>query len=119
MKKVKYFGILLGVCYLMISIFFLITAAIFAHTNINDEFIDIFVYASIAISTLISSLILNRKIKQKGILYGAVFGTLVMSFVYLISFIFVTDIHVTMTTLTFLLISIIASSIGGIIGVNS
>lgn len=119
MKKIKYFTVFLGVGYLMLVILFLITAAIFAHTNINDEFIDLFVYGSVAISTFISSLLLNRKIKEKGIIYGMIFGILTMSIIYLLSFIFIKDVHITITTLTFLGISIICSSIGGILGVNS
>ena len=118
MKILKKFGINLGICYTIMIVLFLITAAIFAHTNISDKYIDIFIYATIIISTFTTSMLLNKKIKEKGIIYGAIFGLVVMALFYLTISILMPQVSFTMNTLIFFIVAIISSSLGGIIGVN-
>ena len=118
MKKLKFFGMSMGICYIMILILFLITATIFAHTNINDKYINIFIYITIFLSTFVSAIFLNINIKEKGLMYGGIFGIVVMSVLYLIAMLFIPGISFTINTLICLSISILSSVLGGIIGVN-
>ena len=118
MNNLKFFGISLGVCYVIIISLFLITSAIFAHTNINDKYIDIFVYVSIFISMLTSSLLFSKKVKEKGIIYGAMFGIIAMFVFYLVVVMIMPEASFTLNILIFFILATIASSIGGIIGVN-
>ncbi len=118
MDKLKYFSINLGICYMLVMILFLITSCIFAYTSINDNFLDMFVYTIIGISVVVTSTMLSRKIKEKGILYGGLFGLLVMLNIYLFSLLFLNGIYFTTITGILFLIAIVSGAIGGIIGVN-
>jgi hypothetical protein len=41
-NKLKYFSIHLAISYVMILLLLLVTSAIFAYTNLNDKYLDIF-----------------------------------------------------------------------------
>ena len=118
MNKFKFYPIYIFVSYILILIFTILSAVIFTYTNINDKYINIFVYGILAISVFIPSILLNRKIKSKGIITGGIFGILVYATMYIISAIFLTGGTVSMTMLVPLLISVIAGVLGGMIGVN-
>lgn len=117
MSKLKYFSIHLVICYVMILLLLLVTSAIFAYTNINDKYLDIFVYSLIGISIFLNSIFLNRKIKCKGVVYGSVFGLLVIITIYLIGAIFL-GFSLSYTTAIYFVIGVVAGLIGGVIGVN-
>ena len=117
MNKLKYFGINLVICCVMILILLLVTSAIFAYTSINDKYLDIFVYSIVGISIFLTSVFLNRKIKSRGAMYGSVFGLLVIITIYLIGAIFL-SFSLSYTAGIYLAIGAIAGLIGGIIGVN-
>lgn len=117
MNKVKYFSINLLVCYILIALLLLLTSAIFAYTSINDKYLDIFVYSSIGISIFLSSIFLNKKLKSKGIIYGSLFGLLIMLTIYIVGSIFF-SFSITPAAITYIIISIIAGLVGGAIGVN-
>ncbi|MEG2235957.1 MAG: TIGR04086 family membrane protein [Clostridia bacterium] len=118
MNKLKYFGLNLGICYLLILFLLLVSSLIFAYTNINDNYLNIFVYSIIGISVFITSILLNRKIKTKGALYGLIFGLSAIIIIYLIGLIFIDGFSLSYVTLTYISVSTIAGIIGGIIGVN-
>ena len=118
MRKLKFFGISLGICYIIVVSLFLITSAIFAHTNINDKYIDIFVYVSIFLSMFIGSILFTRKLKEKGLIYGMLFGIIAMGIFCLIVAILMPQVSFTLNTLIFLGVATVSSGIGGIIGVN-
>jgi len=117
LNKLKYFGINLVICCVMILILLLVTSAIFAYTSINDKYLDIFVYSIVGISIFLTSVFLNRKIKSRGAMYGSVFGLLVIITIYLIGAIFL-SFSLSYTAGIYLAIGAIAGLIGGIIGVN-
>lgn len=118
MNKLKYFGINLGICYLIILALLFVSSLIFAYTNINDSYLNIFVYSCVALSVFLSSVFLNRKIKQKGALYGAMFGFIVMALVYIIGAMFFTGFSMSSVVIIYIAISVLSGLIGGIIGVN-
>ena len=74
MEKVKRYSISLVISFCVAAIFLIISSAIFAYTNINDRHLDSFVLGSVMISVLVGSMLLLRKIKKKGLLFGAIFG---------------------------------------------
>ncbi len=117
MSKLKYFSIHMVICYIMILLLLLVTSAIFAYTNINDNYLDTFVYSLIGISIFLNSIFLNRKIKCKGVIYGSIFGLLVVSTIYLIGAIFL-GFNLSYTVAIYFIVGLVSGLIGGIIGVN-
>lgn len=117
MNKLKYFSINLGICYVIILLLLLVTSAIFAYTNINDRYLDIFVYSSIGVSIFLSSIFLNRKIKSKGVIYGSLFGFIAIGIIYLIGSIFL-SFSISYVSAIYLIVGIVSGLIGGVIGVN-
>lgn len=101
----------------MILLLLLVSSAIFAYTNLNDKYLDIFMYSSIGISVFLTSIFLSRKIKSKGIINGSLFGLLVVLIMYSISGIF-TGFNFSAIVGVYALISIMTGLIGGAIGVN-
>lgn len=95
-----------------------VTALIFTYTNINDIHLQSFVLGIIVFSVLVGSTLLTRKIKQKGLVHGALFGFIFCLIVYIITAIFYTGLCLTNTLLLYLAISIVSGVVGGIIGVN-
>jgi putative membrane protein (TIGR04086 family) len=118
LKNIKYFVICAGICYLLMIIFSFISSAIFAYTDINDNKINFFVYGIISLSIFISSIILNKKIKEKGLLYGSLFGLLIYVLIYLIISIFITGFNFNFEMLLYIAIAIVSGLIGGVLGVN-
>jgi len=117
LNKLKYFGINLVITCVVILLLLLVTSAIFAYTNLNDKYLDIFVYSSIGISVFLNSIFLNRKIKYKGAVYGSMFGLLVIVTIYLIGAIFL-SFSLSYTAVVYIAVAVISGLIGGIIGVN-
>lgn len=117
LNKLKYFSVHLCICYIMILLLLLVTSAIFAYTSINDQYLDIFVYSLIGISILLNSILLNRKIKCKGVIYGSLFGLLAILIMYGIGGIFL-GFSFSLTIAMYMVIGLIAGLIGGAIGVN-
>ncbi len=117
MSKLKYFSIHMVICYVMILLLLLVTSAIFAYTNINDKFLDIFVYSLIGISIFLNSIFLNRKIKFKGALYGSLFGILVILTIYLIGALFL-GFSLSYGIGIYIVVGMISGLLGGIVGVN-
>lgn len=117
MNKLKYFSIHLAICYVMILLLLLVTSAIFAYTNINDKYLDIFIYSLIGISIFLNSIFLNKKIKCKGVIYGSLFGLLAVAIIYLLGAVLF-SFNLSFTAVIYLAIGVITGLIGGIIGVN-
>jgi putative membrane protein (TIGR04086 family) len=118
MNKVKlYFKdifISFGMSILLLSL----AAAIFTYTNLNDIYLDSFVFGIVMVSVLIGSTILSRKIKEKGIFYGALFGFIYCLIIYIFTALMYTGFFVSNTLGIYLLICVLSGMIGGIIGVN-
>ena len=71
-----------------------------------------------AISIFIGSLVSAMHIKQKGILNGSLVGAIYIIIIYLFSSIAITGFNMNIKSLIMLAASIIAGTIGGIVGVN-
>ena len=118
MRKIKNYLISFGCGYLIIFVLFFITSVIFAYTNINDRHLDSFVLGSVMISVLVGSMLLLRKIKKRGLLFGAIFGIIYFLIVYLVNVLAFSGFFVSNTVGIYLGICLLSGIVGGIIGVN-
>ncbi|MDO4282600.1 MAG: TIGR04086 family membrane protein [Clostridia bacterium] len=118
MEKIKRYSISLLISFVLAAVFLTISASIFAYTNINDRYLDSFVFGTVMLSVLIGAIILARKIKEKGIIYGGLFGLLFCLIVYFITCIEYTGLFISNTLFIYLGISFLSGIVGGIIGVN-
>ena len=118
MEKVKRYSISLVISFCVAAIFLIISSAIFAYTNINDRHLDSFVLGSVMISVLVGSMLLLRKIKKRGLLFGAIFGIIYFLIVYLVNVLAFSGVFVSNTVGIYLGICLLSGIVGGIIGVN-
>ncbi|MDD3303624.1 MAG: TIGR04086 family membrane protein [Clostridia bacterium] len=118
MTKLKNYSISLVISFIISLIFISLTAVIFAYTNINDRHLQSFIFGTLLISVLVGSTLLSRKIKEKGLLYGALFGVIYCLLMYFIAVIESGSFFVSNTLGLYLGICAVAGVIGGIIGVN-
>ena len=118
MKNIKYYTINLGVSFLISIIFLFITATIFAYTSINDRYLNMFIFGIVAISVLIGSILLLKKIKEKGFMYGIIFGLMYIFLIYFFTVIAYKGFFFTNTLGIYALICSLAGMLGGILGVN-
>ncbi len=118
MEKLKRYSISLVISFIIAVIFLLISSAIFTYTSINDRHLDSFVLGSVMISVLIGSMLLLRKIKEKGLLYGAIFGLIYFFIIYIINVLAFSGFFISNTLGIYFGICILSGIVGGIIGVN-
>lgn len=118
MLKLKQYSISLVVSYIISIVFLCLSAALFTYTNIDDRHLDSFVFGIVMVSVLVGSLLLLRKIREKGLIYGALFGFLFVFFIYFISVLAYQGFFFTNTLMLYSAISILSGVVGGVIGVN-
>ena len=103
--------------YALALVLLCLTAVLFTYTNINDKYLDTFVFVIVGITNLIGSMLVAKKIKQKGIVVGLIFGLIYFLLIYLlsgISFGFVINTSVGI----YLGVALLTGILGGILGVN-
>lgn len=118
MVNIKNYSISLIISFLITIIGISLSSCIFAYTNIDDRHLQSFVFGIILFSVLVGATILSRKIKQKGLIFGGIFGIIYCLILYISSAIAYTGFFISNTLLIYLLISFFSGVIGGIIGVN-
>lgn len=118
MEKLKRYGISLVISFIIASIFLLISSVIFAYTNINDRHLNSFVLGSVMISVLIGSMMLLKKLKEKGFLYGFIFGIIYFLIIYFTNVIAFSGFFISSALGIYLGICALSGIVGGIIGVN-
>ncbi|MNI70112.1 hypothetical protein D3C73_1259030 [compost metagenome] len=118
MNKLKYYSLNIALAFMAALILLFISATIFAYTNINDSNLNIFVFVSVIISVLVGAMLLTRKLKEKGLLYGAVFGIIYFLIIYICTALTYRGLFINNAVLMYLGISTASGAIGGIIGVN-
>ncbi len=118
MVKIKNYTLSLLIAFFVSALLLSLSAVIFAYTNINDRYLQTFVFGSIMISVLIASIILSKKIKEKGLIYGAILGLCYVLIIFFVTSIAYTGFVFSNTLLIYLGISILSGIVGGIIGVN-
>lgn len=95
-----------------------LSAFIMAYTNINDTMMPVLVYTSIGVSVFAGSVMLGRKVKEKGYIYGAIFGFIFFSIMYIFTVLSFKGFFVNSTAGIYLLTSLVSGAVGGILGVN-
>ena len=118
MLKLKNYGISLLISFAITLVLLCVSAVIFAYTNIQDMYLQTFVFGIVFISNIIGSIIFAKKIKEKGILFGALYGLLFCMFLYLISIIAFNGFFVSKTLGIYFAVCIVSGIIGGVVGVN-
>lgn len=118
MVKIKNYFFSLLISFGISFVLILITSMIFAYTNIDDRYLQSFVTAIVTISCLIGTIILTKKIKQKGIIFGITFGILYCLILYFINVCMYSGFFVSNTLLVYLGVCSLSGIVGGIIGVN-
>ena len=104
---------------IFISVILLFIASlILTYTNIGENAIPTMIIIISAISIFVGSLVSAMHIKQKGILNGSLVGAIYIIIIYLFSSIAITGFNMNIKSLIMLAASIIAGTIGGIVGVN-
>lgn len=103
---------------IMSVIFLAVFATILAYTNVSESTILPTIIVIVSISILAGSFLCSRKIKQNGILNGAIVGLVYMLALYIISSAIVMDFSLTFDSFIMIGAGILAGIVGGIIGVN-
>lgn len=118
MLKLKRYSFSLIISFLVAAALLSLSAVIFAYTNINDRYLDSFVFGIVTISVLIGSLILCRRFKEKGLVYGALYGLIYCLIIYLFNVIALDGFFVSNALGIYFSICVLSGIIGGIVGVN-
>ena len=120
LKKSNYIYILRGiiVSVLITLLGLLIFSIILTKTNTSEATIFPVVVVITAISILIGSFIASGKIKNKGIVNGAIVGGCYMLVIYLLSSIMENSFSLNVQSFVTIIAAIMAGIIGGILGVN-
>lgn len=95
-----------------------ISSLIFAYTNLNDKYIDLTLYIILGIASFISSFILCKKVKKRGLVNGIGINIFCILILFIISCILNNNICINTTLGFYTLISVISGMLGGILGVN-
>ena len=119
-KKNNIFIIIKGVliAYLVTMILICIYSIILAYTSVPESSIPTCVIVISIISIMISSSLALRKIREKGLINGAIIGMLYLLIIYVLSSIFSVGFDVNNFSIIMLVFSILSGIIGGIVGVN-
>ena len=117
-KNYKIIGksVFLAVLMSLILLFFL--SIILAVTSTPENIMSLSIIFIASISILISAFLASRKVKEKGIIYGAIIGFVYMLTLYFISSFINWNFLLTTNTIVMILGGIIGGAIGGILGVN-
>ena len=103
----------------LISIMLLfIFASLLVYTNIQENTIKPVVIIISIISILVGSSLSSIKIKRKGIVNGALVGTIYIRVIYILSSICFVGFELNLESIIMIISSIISGMIGGVIGVN-
>lgn len=104
--------------YIITLILIVIYSFVLAFTSVPESSIPLFTFVSGMISVFIGSSMAVIKIKEKGLINGALVGLVYILILYLLSSIFATGFGVDGYAFGMILLNVIVGMIGGIIGVN-
>lgn len=97
----------------------LILSIILSTTSVKESIINPGIIFISSFSILVSSYMISKKIKKKGILNGAIFGIIYMFLIYLISSFINMQFKLNVYSILMISVGILGGIIGGIIGVNA
>lgn len=119
-KKNNFLVILKGILIAYIVTFILISiySCLLAYTNLPESTIPMCIVVIAIISISLASSLTLKKIKEKGLINGAIIGASYLLIIYLLSSIFLVGFSVNTFSIVMLIFSLIAGIVGGIVGVN-
>ncbi|WZL71538.1 TIGR04086 family membrane protein [Clostridiaceae bacterium 35-E11] len=97
---------------------FVVMALVITYTNISETIIPMTAAIVMVISSAISGMYVGNKFKRKGWLHGIFVGLVYVVLLIFMSWIFINDFAIGRYALYKGVTGVIASGIGGIIGVN-
>ena len=109
-------GIIIFFCISLFLIFVL--SLILSFTNVKESIINPSIIFISMISILIPAFLLSKKMKKKGIVNGAIFGTICMLLLYIISSFINMKFGLNLNLIIMVFLGILGGIIGGIFGVN-
>lgn len=112
------FGKSLILSILLTFIALLLLSAVLNFTDVSENIISPSIIVISSVCIMIGSFIVSKKIKEKGILNGAILGILYMFILYIISSIANGSFALNVSSLAMIGIGVIAGIFGGILGVN-
>lgn len=112
------FGKSLILSILLTFIALLLLSAVLNFTDVSENIISPSIIVISSVCIMIGSFIVSKKIKEKGILNGAILGILYMFVLYIISSIANGSFALNVSSLAMIGIGVIAGIFGGILGVN-
>lgn len=95
-----------------------VLAVVLAVTSVQENIMSFSIIFISAISILISAFYASKKIKEKGIICGAIVGFMYMIVLYFISSFLNWNFSLTLETISMMAAGIIGGAFGGILGVN-
>jgi len=98
--------------------FLLLLSLVLTYSNISETIIPISIVIISAMSILLGSLIITKKMKKNGIIYGGIIGIVYIMLLYLISSIISKGFYMNIYSMAMIIFSIFAGMFGGILGVN-
>ena len=121
MENIRRLGIIFKnvvFAYIITLILIVIYSFVLTYTSVPESSIPLFTFVSGMISVFIGSSMAVIKIKEKGLINGAMVGLVYILVLYLLSSIFATGFGVNGYAFSMILFNVIVGMIGGIIGVN-
>ena len=104
--------------YIITLVLFVLYSFVLTFTSVPESSIPLFTFVTGMISVFIGSSMAVIKIKEKGMVNGALVGLIYILILYLLSSIFSTGFGVNGYAFSMILFNVIIGMIGGIIGVN-
>lgn len=119
-KKSNFFIILKGIliAYVVTAVLISIYSAVLAYTNLKESTIPVCVVVIAIISIMFASSITLRKIKEKGLINGAIIGASYLLTLYILSSIFAVGFSINTFSIIMLIFCALAGVVGGVVGVN-
>lgn len=104
---------------ILLTIFFIFLLSIFlCYSNISEKIINAALIIISSICIMIGCIFMEKKMKEKGLLYGVIFGIIYMLGMFFISSFAGGDFSIEKNSIIMILLGIVAGGFGGIIGVN-
>ena len=101
------------------TIFLIFVLAVFlCYSNVSEKIIDTALIIISSFSIMLGGVFMEKNLKQKGLLYGSVFGIVYMIVLFSISSLMNGDFSIEINSVIMILLGILAGCFGGIIGVN-
>ena len=107
-----------GFSILLTLLLLLIYSCLLTYTSVNENTMPAVIIIVSALSILAGSILSSLNIKKNGLTSGALVGVIYILFIYLLSSIVSGNFGFSIYSVIMIIASIIAGSVGGIIGVN-